>query len=99
MAPRTGSSIAGAFGERTVCIIYRWAVVLSLPYRTWWWRRGELACYKSLITGKLLILRTAVNAKSAVFASPIHVEFTLLCKGVEAALGLLLCNVAGWPSR
>ena len=42
-----------------------------------WWRRGELARYRSLITGKLLILRTAINAKNAVFASPIHVEFTL----------------------
>jgi len=38
---------------------------------------GELARYRLLITGKLLILHTAVNAKNAVFASPIHVEFTL----------------------
>lgn len=42
-----------------------------------WWRRGELACGRLLITGRLLILNKAVNAKNAVFASPIHVEFTL----------------------
>ena len=45
-----------------------------------WWRRAELARYRLLITDKLLILGTAVNAKNAVFASPIHVEFTLRCK-------------------
>jgi hypothetical protein len=51
-----------------------------------WWRRGELARYRSLITGKLLILNTAVNAKNAVFASPIHVDFTLDVKVLYAEI-------------
>ena len=36
--------------------------------------------YRLLIIGKLRILHSAVNAKNAVFASPIHVEFTLRYK-------------------
>ena len=41
---------------------------------------GELACYKSLIICKLLILHTGANAENAMFASAIHVEFTLRCQ-------------------
>ena len=37
-------------------------------------------CDRLLITGKLLILCTAVNAKNPLFVSPIHVEFTLQSK-------------------
>jgi hypothetical protein len=51
---------------------------------------GELARYRLLITSKLLILHTAVNAKSAVFASPIHVEFTLHLKAGQSNTSDLL---------
>ena len=39
-----------------------------------------MACGRPLITRKLLILRIAKYAKNAVFAGPIHVEFTLRFK-------------------
>jgi hypothetical protein len=43
---------------------------------------GELGWGRLLIIGKLVILHTAVSAKNAVFASPIHVEFTLQSKAL-----------------
>lgn len=44
----------------------------------------ELACYSLLITGKLLIPHKAATPKT-VFATPIHVEFTLRYKAAHQA--------------
>jgi hypothetical protein len=56
--------------------------VLTVCHVKHWWRRGEFGCCRRLITRNLLILNCGKNAKYAVSATSIHVEFTLRGKAV-----------------